>query len=96
MLILDFGERASKDAYHSLLPPFLISDKLKIEINKSYLDFVTCFFVSSKEDLLRDSQVWFLDEIAVNLKLVYPDMTKQAIVNTLHQIMQMSITKEKK
>ena len=88
MLINIFKE--PEDAPRTHLPPFHVSKELHQAANKQYLDFATGLFVSSKKDLSKDDQVWFLEEIAFYLKLSYPTLTKDAIYTTLQQIIQIS------
>jgi hypothetical protein len=100
MLFFDFipanQEQNDAETYTSMLPKFEISEKLQKEIDKTYLDFLSCFFISarrSKEKMTLDTEMWFLRNIAIYLKIIYPDLSREGLENTLHQILEMSKNK---
>ena len=90
MLIFDFFKPPKKIEHSSFLPALSVSQKLQNLTDKAYLDFITGLYVTSKQTLDKENQIWFLEEIAIHLKLSYPNLTKNEIFNTLQQIVKMS------
>ena len=72
----------------SYLPEIHISPKLLLDLDKSYLDFLTKLYLSSENQLNEDSRYWFIYEIAYYLRYCYPDLQMREYELILQQIIE--------
>jgi hypothetical protein len=73
----------------SLLPEIPISDDLRDQLDKSYLDFIVNLYLVAQKDgqkLPFDKDRWFIDEITYNLRHCYPNLMHQEYEQILQRI----------
>jgi hypothetical protein len=78
----------------SFLPSLPVTEKMREKLDKEYLDFVAQIFLIAQksEDMKRENQLWFSEEIAWALKQAYPNLSLGEYEAVLQQI----IDEEKK
>jgi len=81
---------SSKEAtplYRSLLPNVHLNSKIQECINKNFLIFLTRLYIATRNTkLAQDIHSWFIEEIAYNLRVCYPGVTKQDYEEILQKI----------
>lgn len=77
------------------LPEIEISPKLQRDLDRCHLDFLAKLFLSSRKSINRESQLWFIEELAYYLRICYPDLSSLEHQQILLQIMELAL-KEKK
>lgn len=70
------------------LPDLIISDKLQQQLDKSYAEFITEFYLCAKKQnsIANDSRDWFLSEIAKSLNVAYPQLSRRDILDIIYKI----------
>jgi len=77
-----------------MLREVYISPKLRKEIDKQYLDFLVGLFISAcklgNTVFTRDKKQWFLEEILIHIKTVWPEMPHDQCKTILMSIVDMA------
>jgi len=74
------------------LPEIIITAELQTNYEKLYLDFLTSLYLTSTKHkkLSADTNVWFLQEIAYYLFIVYPEKPAGELEQILLHIVEMA------
>jgi len=80
---------SNPNKYKSSLPELALSNELQTGLDKVYLQFITDMYLASAKHLpilSPEQQIWFLEEIALRLHLVYPGKKKEECQQYLQNI----------
>jgi len=79
-------------ARNSRLPEVKITENTQKKFDEYNLDFLCGLYFSTKQQgsLKKKSEIWFLEEIAYCLRIVYPNRSRQDYLNILHQVIKMA------
>ena len=74
------------------LPELPLTPKVTQLLDKAFLDFLTTLYIASKKTQIKDvdANIWFLQEIAHYLIVVYPEKTMDELEDTLLHIAEMA------
>lgn len=76
-----------------MLPNLQISEKLKLELDEIYLEFLTNLYWSTARvnKLTTTNETWFLSEIGYYLPAIYPNRSHDEYIKILQQIVDIAI-----
>lgn len=74
------------------LPEIKFTENAQKKFDEYNLDFLCGLYFSTKQqgNLKEKSELWFLEEIAYYLRIVYPNRSRRDYLNILYQVIKMA------